>query len=158
MDKTFYQIVNNAESFFDAAAPRASAEDTSDDGKAVVIYLIPAVVCLALSAELFLRAIIRSETLQNACGHKLSSLYSELKAQTREIISQIYSKESNGSREDLQKILNSNDDTFIKYKYYFESGVSEEANYQDLHYLCIALRKYIKNYLVDVPLSAVDTI
>ncbi|MGJ8685121.1 MAG: hypothetical protein ACSHWW_10885 [Nonlabens sp.] len=109
--------------------------------KLMATQFIPATMIISFCNELALKALIHQTNGVNQRGHKLSDLISHLSEIERIGIKQEMTSELNISDSEYDSLLNTNDDGFIKWRYFYEGGPS--ANLLFLKSMFKAVKKRI---------------
>ena len=107
------QIVNTAASFF-LAADRSLEQRSLGPGQFVML-LVPAIVCRALSIELYFKAIVTLEG-GSTTGHKLDALYAQLSPNSQTAIR----TRTSLTEAELHQKLGGVTKAFIEWRYIFE--------------------------------------
>jgi hypothetical protein len=96
---------------------------------------IPGIVCLAISIEIGLKAIILSEG-GSSSGHKLDKLFEKISDDTQNMIIQ----EVGLDQTQFAKSLSLASDTFVEWRYIYEQGYTQ-VDVQFLNNLANAIQK-----------------
>ena len=93
--------------------------------------MLPAIVCVAFGVELYLKAIIASET-GKATGHDLLKLFIKLSPQSKNALATALSY----SEHDLRQKIGSVSSAFVDWRYVYELGNGKGVNSQFLRIFC----------------------
>jgi hypothetical protein len=93
----------------------------------------PAIVMLAFSIELGLKAIIKSESGQDTRGHKIDELFKSLVQDSKNTITSEVCNQLKISDNEFAQLLTANATAFIDWRYFYEN--TRNANYKFLQTL-----------------------
>lgn len=122
-----------------------------DDSDRISLYLV-ATTNLAFSIELFLKCLILIETQKPTTGHDLGVLYSKLSPNTQSKIESEFNKLYLNSAalktlpdkamklHTIQEVLETNSNTFEKYRYFYERGLKHGQGNMGLGEIAQALQ------------------
>lgn len=113
-------------------------------------YMAPCTVELALSCELFIKAIIAIDNNGNIRrGHCINNLYKQLSKKRKDCIREKYKGYISNHSEikslvELEKCLKIHNNAFVEWRYYFEKGKKNSVEPSSLYFLALSLHDVYK--------------